>query len=216
MKKERCSNKGCAKRAQNGGLCRKHGAYSIAAAAQNGAVRPPHPAGGYDARAFVASAIVRGGGGEIEIDTHNLQADVSCAAAPRSPSLCPSIMAPNLSDDDEDLIGAWICRSSHIAKLGSVNNTVARPPPHPAAGHNDATVVVASAIAGGGGGEIKIDTRNLQADVSCTTAPGSPSLRRSIMAPNIFDDDEEIIGDWIWRSSRMARLGSVKNANGLS
>ena len=116
---QRCKSEGCAKRTQKGGLCRGHSPYSIAA--QNGAARPPHPAGGYDARANVASAIAGGGGKKIESDTHNLQADVSCAAAPGSPSLRHSIMAPNFSDDDEDTIGAWIWRSSRMAKLGSAN-----------------------------------------------------------------------------------------------
>ena len=98
-------------------------AYSIASATQNGAARPPHHAEGYDARAVIASATAGGGGGEIEINTRNLQADVSCAAAPRSPSLNPSIMAPNFSDDDEDIIGAWIWKSSRMARLASVDNT---------------------------------------------------------------------------------------------
>ena len=119
---KRCSHKGCAKKVQKGGPCRRHGTYSIAAAAQNGATRPPYPAGGYDARAIVASAIAGGGGGEIEI-ARNLQADGSCAAAPRSPSLRPSIMAPNFSDDDKEIIGTWIWRSSCTARLGSANNT---------------------------------------------------------------------------------------------
>ncbi len=118
-----CSHERCAKQVQKGGVCRRHGTYSIAAAAQNGASQTPHPAGGYNARAFVASAITGGGGREIEI-AHNLQADVSCAAAPRSPSLRPSIMVPNFSDDDKEIIGAWIWRSSCMAmRLGSVNNT---------------------------------------------------------------------------------------------
>ena len=73
---------------------------------------------------------------------------------------------------------------------------------------------VASAIAGGGGEKIESDTRNLQADVSCVAAPRSPSLRQFCMAPNFSDDDEEVIGAWIWRSSRMARLGSVNNSDG--
>jgi len=118
---QHCKSEGCAKRTQKGGLCRGHSPYSIAA--QNGAARPPHPAGGYDARANVASAIAGGGGEKIESDTRNLQADVSCAAAPGSPSLRHSIMAPNFSDDNEDTIGAWIWRSSCMAKLGSANKT---------------------------------------------------------------------------------------------
>jgi len=116
-----CKSEGRAKRTQKGGLCPGHSPYSIVA--QNGAARPPHPAGGYDARANVASAIAGGGGKKIESDTHNLQADVSCAAAPGSPSLRHSIMALNFSDDDEDTIGAWIWRSSCMAKLGSANKT---------------------------------------------------------------------------------------------
>lgn len=72
---------------------------------------------------------------------------------------------------------------------------------------------VASAIAGGGGEKIESDTRNLQADVSCAAAPGSPSLRHSIMAPNFSDDDEDTIGAWIWRSSRMAKLGSANKTD---
>jgi len=74
--------------------------------------------------------------------------------------------------------------------------------------------VVAATIAGIGGGEIELDKRNLQADVRCASSPRSPCLRLSIMAPNFSDDDEEIIGAWIWRSSRMARLGSVNNSDG--
>jgi len=108
----------CAKQAQKGGLSCRHGPYSIAAAAaQNGAARP----GGY--KATVVSAIAGGGGGEIEIDTRNLKTDASRASSPRSPSFGPSIMAPNFSDDDEEIIGAWIWRSSRTARLGSVNNT---------------------------------------------------------------------------------------------
>ncbi len=111
-----CSHKGCAKQARKGGLYLRHGKYSIASAAQNGAARPPHPAGGYDATAVVATAIAGVGGGEIELDTRNLQADVRCASSPR-------IMAPNFSDDNEDIIGAWIWRSSRMARLISVNNS---------------------------------------------------------------------------------------------
>ena len=74
-------------------------------------------------RANVVSAIAGGGGKKIESNTRNLQADVSCTAAPGSPSLCHSIMAPNFSDDDEDTITAWIWRSSCMAKLGSANKT---------------------------------------------------------------------------------------------
>ena len=59
--------------------------------------------------------------------------------------------------------------------------------------------------------EIEIETRILQADVSCATAPRLPSLRLFLMTPNFPDDDEEITSAWIWRSSRMARLGSVNN-----
>ncbi len=106
-------SKGCAKQAQKGGLCRRYDLYSIAAAAaQNGAARPSHPAGGYDARSIVASDIAGGGGGGIKIDRRHLQTDVSSAAAPISPSLRPS-----------DIIGAWIWRSSRTSRLGSVNNT---------------------------------------------------------------------------------------------
>jgi hypothetical protein len=78
-----CSHKGCAEQARKGGLYLRHGKYSIASAAQNGAARPPHPAGGYDATAVVATAITGVGGGEIELDTHNLQAVVRCASSPR-------------------------------------------------------------------------------------------------------------------------------------
>jgi hypothetical protein len=39
-------------------------------------------------------------------------------------SLCPFIMAPNFpEDDDEDIIGAWIWRSSRMARLVAANNT---------------------------------------------------------------------------------------------
>ena len=96
-----------------------------------------------------------------------------------------------------------------MQKGGLCRRHVAQPP-HPAAGYNEATVIVMSAIAGGGGGEIEIDTRNLQAEVSCAAAaPRSPSLRPSVMAPNFSDDKEEAICAWIWSSSRMARLGIV-------
>ena len=109
----RCKSEGCAKQAQKGGLCRRYDLYSIAAtAAQNGAARPSHPAGGYDARSIVASDIAGGGGGGIEIDRRHLQTDVSSAAAPILPSLRPS-----------DIIGAWIWRSSRTARLGGVNNS---------------------------------------------------------------------------------------------
>ena len=117
--KKRCSQVGCAKQVRKGGLCFRHGAHSTAAAAQNGAARPLHPAGGYKATVVVASAIAGGGGGEIEIDARNLQADVRCASPPRSPCLRPSITTPNFSDDE---ISAWIWRYSRVARLGSVNN----------------------------------------------------------------------------------------------
>jgi hypothetical protein len=84
---------------------------------------PPHHAEGYDARAVIVSATAGGGGGEIEIDTRNLQADVSCAAAPRSPSLRLSAMALTFSDDDEEIIGALILMSSRMGRLASVNDT---------------------------------------------------------------------------------------------
>ncbi len=106
-----------------GELCCRHGAYSIPSAARNGVARLPHPTRGYDARAIIVSATARGGGREIKIDTHNLQADVSCATAPRWPSLCLSIMALNFSNDDEEIIGTWIRRSCRMASLVSVNNT---------------------------------------------------------------------------------------------
>jgi len=72
--KKRCSQEGCAKQAVKGGLCLRHIAHSTAAAIQNGAARPLHPAGGYKATVIVASAIAGVGGREIEIDTRNLQA----------------------------------------------------------------------------------------------------------------------------------------------
>ena len=87
-----------------------HGAYSIASVSQNGEARPPD-----DATAVVATAIAGVGGGENEFVTRNLQADVRCASSPR-------IIAPNFSYDDEDIIGAWIWRSSRMARLSSVNN----------------------------------------------------------------------------------------------
>ena len=65
----------------------------------------------YDATAVVATAIAGVGGGEIELDTCNLQADVRCAFSPR--------MAPNFSYDNEEIIGAWIWRSSRMARLGT-------------------------------------------------------------------------------------------------
>ena len=126
-KVKRCSQEGSANKVQKGGLCRRHGAYSIVAvaAAQDRAARPPHPAAGYrEAPVVVASAIAGGGGGEIKIDARNLQADIRCAAAPRLLSLCPFIMAPNFpEDDDEEIIGAWIWRSSRMARLVAANNT---------------------------------------------------------------------------------------------
>ena len=73
-----------------------------------------------------------------------------------------------------------------------------------AAGYYEAMVVVESAIAGS----------NLQADVRCPAE--SPSLCSFFVAPNFSDVYEEIIGAWIWRSSRMARLGSVNNTNEAS
>ena len=111
---KRCKSEGCAKQAQKGGLCRRYDLYSIAAAAaaQNGATQPSHPAGGYDARSIVASDIAGGGGGGIKLDRRHLQTDVSSTAAPISPSLLPS-----------DIIGAWIWRSSRTSRLGGVNNT---------------------------------------------------------------------------------------------
>jgi hypothetical protein len=121
--KKLCSQEGCAKQAQKGGLCLMHGAYSIASVSQNGEARPPHPAGGDDATAVVATAIAGVGGGENEFVTHNLQADVRCASSPASPCLRPFIMAPNFSDDELEIIGAWIWRSSSMARLGSVNNS---------------------------------------------------------------------------------------------
>ena len=119
----------CGKPLFQTGKCRFHFrcllAASTAAAtnAQKRAARPPHPAGGYKATVVVASAIAGGGGGEIEIDTRNLKTDASCASSRRSPSLGPTIMAPNFSDDDEEIIGAWIWRSINTARLSSVNNT---------------------------------------------------------------------------------------------
>ena len=119
----KCSHEGCAKQARKGGLFTRHGKYSIASAAQNRAARPHHPAGGYDATAVVVTAIAGVGGGEIKLDTCNLQANVRCASYPRSPCFRPSIMAPNFSDDELEIIGAWIWRSSSMARLGSVNNS---------------------------------------------------------------------------------------------
>ena len=82
----RCSQEGCATKDQKGGLCCRHGAYSIVAVAatQDRAAQPPHPAAGYHETTVVvvvASAITGGGGGEIEINMCNLQADVSCTTA---------------------------------------------------------------------------------------------------------------------------------------
>ena len=72
-------------------------------------------------------------------------------------------------------------------------------PPQPAEGY-EATVT--SAIARRG---VEINTRNVHANISCATARQSPSLVTSTMAMNFPDDDE--VCAWIWRSSRMARLG---------
>ena len=73
-----------------------------------------------------------------------------------------------------------------------------------------------TAITGVGCGEIKLDMHNLQADVRCASSPRLPCLHPSIMAPNFSNDDKEIIVAWIWRSSCMARLGSMNNSNGAS
>ena len=52
------------------------------------------------------------------------QADVSCAAAPRSPSLRQFCMAPNFPEDDgKEIIGAWIWMFSRMARLVAANNT---------------------------------------------------------------------------------------------
>ena len=84
-------------------------------------------------------------------------------------------------------------------------------------GCHDGHAVVATAIAGVEGGEIEFDTRNLQAeDVRCSSSPRWFFLCPSIIAPNFSDDNEEIIGPWIWRSSRMARRGSLNNSNGAT
>ena len=111
---KRCSQEGCANKVRKGGLCCRHGAYSIvaAAAARDGAARHPHSAAGY----YEAMVVV-----ESAIAGSNLQADLRCPA--ESPSLCPFFVAPNFSDIDEEIIGAWIWRSSRMARLGSVNNT---------------------------------------------------------------------------------------------
>jgi len=113
-RKKRCSQEGCANRAKIGGVCCTHGAYSTAAAAaaRDGAARHPHSAAGYhEAMVVVASAIAG----------VNLQADVTCAA--ESPALRPFFVAPNFSDVDEEIIGAWIWRSSRMARLVAANNT---------------------------------------------------------------------------------------------
>ncbi len=72
-------------------------------------------------------------------------------------------------------------------------------PPQPAEGY-EATVT--SAIARRG---VEINTSDVHANVSRATARQSPSLVTSTMAMNFPDDDE--VCAWIWRSSRMARLG---------
>jgi len=116
-KKKRCSQEGCANGARIGGVCRRHSAYSIAAAAaaaaaRDRAARHHHFAAGY----YEAMVVV-----ESAIAGSNLQADLRCPA--ESPSLCPFFVAPNFSHIDEEIIGAWIWRSSRMARLGSVNNT---------------------------------------------------------------------------------------------
>ena len=127
--KRYCTMIECGKPLFQMGKCRFHFRCSLAAStaatanAQKGAARPPHPARGYEATVVITSAIAGGGSGEIDIDTHNLQTDASPASSCRSPSLRPSITAPNFSEDDEDIIGAWTWRSSNTARLGSANNT---------------------------------------------------------------------------------------------
>ena len=82
---------------------------------------------------------------------------------------------------------------------------------------NDIQAVLASVIARGGRlGNCVINMRNLQSDVSCTAPPRLPSLHLSITTPNFSNEDNEIFGTWIWRSSCMVKLSSVNNTDGAS
>jgi hypothetical protein len=72
-------------------------------------------------------------------------------------------------------------------------------PPQPAEGYE---ATVASAIAKRGG---EINTSDVHANAGRAAASQAPSLVTSTMALNFPDDDE--VCAWIWRSSRMARLG---------
>ena len=109
--KKRCSIEGCTNGSRIGGLCRRHGANSIAA--RDVVARAPNPSERYEATTVVASAIARRGG-EIKI----LQASTSRAVFRESPSLRPSIMPQNFSDDDDEIC-AWIYRTSRMSRLAS-------------------------------------------------------------------------------------------------
>jgi hypothetical protein len=77
--------------------------------------RLPNPAKGYNANAFITSAIaIRGE--EININPRNLQASISSAASRESPSLRPSTMPQNFSDDDDEIC-SWIYRTSRSQDL---------------------------------------------------------------------------------------------------
>ena len=114
-KSKRCSIEGCTNGSRIGGLCCAHGAISTAA--RNVMARSPNPAKGYKANAVITSAIsIRVE--EININPRNLQASISCATSRESPSLRPSTMPQNFSDDDDEIC-SWIYRTSRMSRLAS-------------------------------------------------------------------------------------------------
>ena len=124
-KVKRCSHEGCTKYAQKGGVCMRHGSkekpsrqhHAKPLTAPSCKVGLPPTTKGCNATADGAAARREGGTGVHDSSQTNI---ISAAIHP-SPSLCPSTMAPNF--DDEDEIGAWIWRSSRIARLLSANNS---------------------------------------------------------------------------------------------
>ena len=75
---------------------------------------PPQPIEEHEVT--VVTIAIERRGGEIKINPHNLEANMSRAAVRQSPLLHPSFMDQNFSDDD-DKIGAWIGRNSRVARL---------------------------------------------------------------------------------------------------
>ena len=115
-KRKRCSIEGCTNGSRVGGLCCTHGTYSTAA--RNVVARSPNPAEGYEAATAVVASAIAIRGEEININPRNLQASISCAASRESPSLRPSIMPQNFSDDDDEIC-SWIYRTSRMSRLAS-------------------------------------------------------------------------------------------------